>query len=132
MTRFSSNALTARLLAQQGIPSETVQSWRGKVRHDLFGVGDTVALCTYGLRLIQNCSYGTLKEHRDTINESAHIGRLDALKVPIDIWEWRRKKVGRKLLWFVRTQERRSRLWLDVSDWDGPHDLYPKTTKGKA
>ena len=71
---------------------------------------------------VQNCSYGTLKAHRDAIDASPNIQTIDAARVRVALWEWRRKKAGRKLAWFLRTQTRSSYggPWDELSEWEGP------------
>jgi len=131
----STNALTARYCALKGWKSETVQSWRGKVRHDLFGIGDSIVLHPDALVLVQNCSYGTLKAHRDAIDANPHLDWFDRHPVSIQLWEWRKVRVGRKKLWRVRNQVRGFMskswttvrpVWGEVGEWSEPLDLYPK------
>lgn len=123
MTRFSTNALTKRYCALRGWPCATVQSFYGGKRHDLFGIADSVILRQLAGELwVQNCSYGTLKAHRDQISLNA---LLPLVSSAIELWEWRRKKVGRKKLWFLRRQAYLgSSKWGPISDWEGPIDLY--------
>lgn len=123
MAKTSTNALTARYCAMQGWPSQTVQTFYGGKRHDLFGIADTIILHPlHGEIWAQNCSYGTLKAHRDAIDKSPHLDLIDSL---IECWEWRRKPVGRKKLWFLRRQARGS-SWGPRGAWIGPMDLYPR------
>ena len=124
--KTSTNALTKRLCAQKGWPHECVQSWRGKVRHDLFGIADSIILFPGGEQWVQNCSYGTLSAHRKEIDKNPHIQYLDQEKKQIALWEWRKKKVDGRGLWFLRVQEREDGKWGEIYDWDGPFDLYPK------
>ena len=127
--KTSTNALTARYCASKGWPCETVQSWRGKVRHDLFGIADSIVVMPQIIFWVQNCSYGTLKSHRDEIEANALLPKLERLAVHVSLWEWRKKKVGRRGLWFLRHQGRYFGQWGEVSEWEGPLDLYPKKTK---
>lgn len=126
MARTSTNALTARYCTSVNWPCETVQSWRGKVRHDLFGIADSVILSPTGILWVQNCSYGTLKAHRDEIDQSPHLAYLDREGIRLTLWEWRKKKVERRGLWFVRVQVRHDGKWCDIGPWSKPLDLYPK------
>ena len=126
MAKTSTNALTARYCALHGWPCETVQSWRGRVRHDLFGIADSIVLTDDDEVWVQNCSYGTLKAHRDEIDRSPHLWRLDRLCRSLELWEWRRKKVGRRGQWFLRIQRRLRGVWDEPLDWLGPFDLYPR------
>lgn len=124
MARNSTNSLTKRYCAQKGWPCATVQTFYGGKRHDLFGIADSIVLRGIGTTWVQNCSYGTLKAHRDAIDASEHIRTLDSLRVKVALWEWRRKKVGRKKLWFLRTQTRGwYGAWDEVQDWIGPLEL---------
>lgn len=113
----------------RGWPCETVQSWRGRVRHDLFGIADSIVLGPIVPLWVQNCSYGTLKAHRDEIDKNPNLAYLDQRIVAVQLWEWRKKKVGRRAQWFLRTQARWGGPWGEISEWFGPYDLYPKTTK---
>lgn len=122
----STNALTARYCAAKGWPCETVQTWRGTRRHDLFGIADSIALAPGEILFIQNCSYGTLKAHRDAIVANGHRDRFRDPPLALELWEWRKRKVGRRGLWFLRKQRYDCHLWSSVSDWEGPLDLYPK------
>lgn len=136
--KTSTNALTKRYCDMQGIPCETVQSWRGKVRHDLFGIADSYILSQQGTGVwVQNCSYGTLKAHREAIEQNPTLAWVDGSHhTYVQLWEWRKKPVGRKKLWFVRVQRRLGKngdndgpRWEEPGEWSGPHDIYPKTTK---
>lgn len=133
MARTSTNALAARYAASMGWLYETVQTWRGTVRHDLFGIADGLLLRP-GLRptLVQNCSYGTLKAHRDNINATGLLERLDAAGASVILWEWRRPKLKRggknkSRMWVMRSQGYTSNGgWWDESAWSEPMDLYPR------
>lgn len=116
----STNALTARWCKAQGWPCQTVQAFYGGTRHDLFGLWDSLILHPLGFLFVQNCSYGTLKAHRDQIDKNPHIAYFDLQASQEALWEWRRKKVGRRLRWFCRTQSRVYGAWGEVSPWDGP------------
>ena len=130
--KTSTNALTARYCASRGWQSELVQSWRGKVRHDLFGIADSIVLHPDALLLVQNCSYGTLKAHRDNIDANPRLEWFDRHPVSIQLWEWRKKRDGRaRAMWFLRSQTRSFLMgdkasWGELSDWEGPLDLYGK------
>lgn len=119
----STNALTKRYCATQGWPCETVQSWRGKVRHDLFGIADSIVLRPDGEVWAQNASYGSLKAHRARIDASDVLPHLGRLGRRVELWEWRRKRVGRRKLWFLRVQGRSSSGWGEIGAWEGPLDL---------
>ena len=121
--KVSTNALTARYCKLRGWPCQTVQTFYGGRRHDLFGIADTIVFHPGGELWIQNASYGTLKAHRDAIGANEHISYIDRHGLSVLIWEWRRKKVGRKKLWFKRGQMRSSGIWNSVGDWEGPLDL---------
>ena len=111
----------------QGWPCETIQSWRGKVRHDVWGFVDSIALLDGRIFLIQNCSYGTLKAHREAIDKNPIAGKLSFDSATIELWEWRKKKVGRRAQWFLRCQTRlQVGKWSGPEAWRGPYDLYPK------
>jgi hypothetical protein len=132
--KHSTNALTARYCASVGWPVETIQSWRGNKRHDAFGIADSMILCDGFAVLIQNCSYGTLKAHRDAIDAHPNRQAILASDLRLELWEWRRKKLkrggknkGRE--WYLRIQEADADGWDEVGPWTGPFDLYAKTTK---
>lgn len=131
--KSSTNALTARYCKDVvGWPVETIQSWRGRQRHDAFGIADTMILCEGFAVLIQNCSYGTLKAHRDAIDAHPNREAILAAGLCLELWEWRRKKLkrGGKLKgreWFLRIQcADKNGHWDEVGPWSGPWDLYPK------
>lgn len=136
--KTSTNALTKRYCDLVGLPCETVQRFYGGRRHDLFGIADSIALDGPLAVLIQNCSYGTLKAHRDEISKSPMLEAVLYAGLCFELWEWRRKKLkrggknkGRE--WYLRIQRAHvsgSGLWLEPTDWDGPFDLY--ATKAKA
>ena len=92
--KTSTNALTKRFCALQGWPCETVQSWRGKIRHDLFGIADSIVLIDDKALWVQNCSYGSLKQHRDEIDRSPHLAWVDRSMTWLELWEWRKKKAS--------------------------------------
>lgn len=129
MTKFSTNALTARFCALQGWPCDTVQSWRGNQRHDLFGLFDSVALIGGRVFFIQNCHAGSIPAHERKMAERVgFIEKLVAAGVTIECWEWKRKKAGGRLQWFWR-----GKTWgqkTALLPWSGPHDLYPKKSDG--
>jgi hypothetical protein len=123
MTRFSTNALTGRFCALRGWPCETVQRFYGGRRHDVFGFVDSIVLHPdEGMIFVQNCSYGTRDEHARKIDQSPLVHDVRR-SVPIELWEWKRKKVGRKFHWFLRTQALGDPLWEDESPWEGPLSL---------
>lgn len=124
-SRVSTNALTGRYLASLGLHSETVQTWRGRVRHDLFNFVDTVALTPQGILWIQNCSYGSLKAHRDEIDASPHLPWMTRHRQHIALYEWRRKREGQRKNFYLRKQLWQG-VWDEVTDWEGPLDLYPR------
>lgn len=125
----STNALTARYAAMMGWPCDTVQSWRGKVRHDLFGIADAIILSPRGLLWVQNCAYKSLPPHRAKIDAAEVLPRLDLYGVQIELWEWRRRKCDAIQLWFLRRQVRSGGVWSPPEEWEGPLDLYPKANK---
>lgn len=124
--KTSTNALTKRYCATREWPCATVQSFYGGRRHDLFGIADSLIACPSGLRWVQNCSYGTLKAHRSEIEKNPLLPWIDDQRVWLELWEWRKKKVGRKALWFLRGQRREGEGWTQVCEWSEPMDLYPK------
>lgn len=118
------NAITARHCAQNGWPCDTVQSWRGRQRHDLFGLFDSVALIGQRAVFIQNCSAGSIPAHERKMSERAQIiSKVLASGVHIELWEWKRKKAEGRLQWY-----RRVKAWGESGDapWTGPHDIYPR------
>lgn len=122
----STNALTARFCRSQGWPCDTVQQWRGNKRSDLFGVVDSVVAHPGGLILVQNCHAGSLASHRRKIEDSWFLRYIDLQGLWLELWEWKRKKVGRRYQWYRRPQRRANAAWEDAPQWDGPYDLYPK------
>jgi hypothetical protein len=130
--KYSTNALTARYCALHGWPCETIQSWRGRQRHDAFGIADSLILTGTSARLVQNCSYGTLKAHRDAIDQNPLMEAILRSYLILELWEWRRRKLkrggtnkGRE--WWLRTQRAIGPLvWHEPVNWIGPFDLYPK------
>lgn len=120
MGKVSTNALTARYCKSKGWPCATVQTFYGGRRHDLFGIADSIILHPSWETWVQNCSYGSLKAHRDQIDS---INVLPLVTALVELWEWRRKKVGRKKLWFLRRQARTLTEWGPISKWEGPLDL---------
>ena len=129
MTKFSTNALTARYCAMRGWKADTVQSWRGTQRHDLFFLFDTVALIDGRMVFVQNCSSGTLRAHREKFwQDVSFIRKIQKAGVEVELWEWKRKKTDGKLGWFLRTE----RFGDDnPGPWEGPFDLYPKKSKSE-
>ena len=131
--KFSSNALTARYATSQGWLCETVQSWRGRQRHDAFGIGDSLILdpALAQAALVQNCSYGTLKQHRQKIDANSARAIILACGIGIWLFEWRRikeKRGGKRLArgWYLRTQAAiPGGRWSPLHSWNGPWDLYP-------
>lgn len=123
MTRFSTNSLTKRYCALRGWPWANTQVFYGGRRHDLFGIADAIVLHPMeGMLFVQNCSYGTRDEHARSIDKNEMTDEL-LKQVGIELWEWKRKKVGRKFHWFLRTQERGYALWEEASPWEGPISL---------
>jgi hypothetical protein len=123
MAKTSTNSLTKRYCASRGWPCQTVQAFYGGTRHDLFGLWDSMVLHPLGILFVQNCSYGTLKAHRDQMSKNEHLAYFEDQTTIEELWEWRRKKVGRKKLWFLRTQPRCAGRWGEISDWLGPLSL---------
>lgn len=119
----STNALTKRYCALQGWPCATVQTFYGGRRHDLFGIADSIVLHPKWILWVQNCSYGSLKAHRETIDKNPIAEYLGDSGTWVELWEWRRKKVGRKKLWFRRVQSRTDAGWGGVGAWEGPLEL---------
>jgi hypothetical protein len=124
VTKFSTNALTARYCKTQGWLCETVQTWRGNKRHDLFGFCDSLVLAKNTLVFVQNCSEGSLAQHRKKMQELSWI--IDSIEkgcALVELWEWRRRKADGRFQWFLRVEG-----WGDGSPgaWQGPFDLYPK------
>lgn len=121
VTRASTNALTKRYLEWRGVPVETVQRFYGGKRHDLFGIIDTVALFPWGQMWVQNACEGSLSAHRKGIAASRHIGWVDgqiaAKRLVCAVWEWRKRRVGRRAVWFLRIQERIPGGWGPVGAW---------------
>lgn len=121
-SRTSTNALTRRYLTWIGIDCQTVQTFYGGRRHDLLGIADTVALFPMGLTLIQNCSEGSLSSHRKEIDASKHIawldGQVDRHALHLHLWEWRKRRVGRRAIWSRRVQTRREKAWTTPSAWE--------------
>jgi len=129
MTSFSTNALTKRYCEMQGWPHECVQTWRGNKRHDLFGVADSLALVGNTPLLIQNCSYGSLLEHRrKLVDLEGRIDQLLACGFSFELWEWKRKKHDGHYQWFLRA-ESYTPAPSRSEPWTGPFDLYPRTKK---
>lgn len=140
MNKTSTNALCCRYVNKLGWHAETVQQWRGVVRHDLFNCVDVVAINGAGMVFIQNCSEGTLAKHR---SHSLHTGKLPHILrvgVSFELWEWRssktkpgerspRKKRGRmKSYWYLRTQTAElsdggAVTFTDPTPWGGPLSL---------
>lgn len=137
MKGASTNALTKRWAESQGHLCATVQTFYGGKRHDLFGVGDSLILRP-GMKpaLVQNCSYGSLKAHRDDFSRPETwevIQRLLSSGVSVSLLEWRRRKMkrgGRRMAreWWCRQQSAYAHGWGIIESWDGPHDLYGKGT----
>ena len=134
----STNALTKRWAESQGWLVATVQQYFGGRRHDLFGVADSLILRP-GHRplLAQNCSYGSLKAHRDDFSTPETwevIQRLHSSGVSVCLLEWRQKKAkrgGKRMAreWWVRGQSAFADGWGDLGDWEGPFDLIPRRKK---
>lgn len=132
MTKFSTNALTARYAALRGWPCETVQVWRGNKRHDLFGVADSLILHPAGPLLVQNCHAGSIPAHRRKLAEMPTIiGKLFACGFLIELWEWKRKKHNGRYQWFLRREDFKI-LVPGRAPWSGPFDLYPKKPKSNG
>ena len=132
--RTSTNALTARWCAKHGIPCETVQSWRGRQRHDCFGIADSLLLTSSHAILVQNASYGSLKPHRDAIEAHPNLAPILRAGFLVEIWEWRRPKLKRggtnkSRLWQLRRQHRNMNGWGELEEWSEPMDLYPRPAK---
>ena len=89
---------------------------------------------------VQNCSYGSLKAHRDAIEAHPRFRDLLRCGARVALWEWRRRKAkrgGKRMAreWYVRSQQwdRDLGLWGEALDWEGPLDLYPpKVTSEEA
>ena len=137
--KASTNALTKRWAEGNGWACGTVQQFYGGRRHDLFGIADSVILTASRVIFAQNCSYGSLKAHRDEISSCyPAIAMILHGGCRIMLVEWRRKKVkrgGKRIArqWWCRTQDMLEDFsWGPVSDWLGPFDLYPpKRGNGK-
>jgi hypothetical protein len=133
--KTSTNALTKRYMEMRGCLCETVQRFYGGRRHDLFGIADSVGVIGAGIVFIQNCSYGSLKAHRDAIDgDGLREAKERLVRAGAMVWllEWRRKKAkrgGKRVArhWWVRMQSANGiDGWNDPTLWEGPLDLYPK------
>ncbi len=121
--RSSTNSLTKRLCQLRGWPWANTQVFYGGRRHDLFGIADAIVLHPdQGQIWVQNCSYGTRDEHARSIDANPATKQI-LEEVGIELWEWKRKKVGRRLEWFLRTQTRATLGWEEQSPWEGPLSL---------
>lgn len=129
--KTSTNALTKRSCEMQGFPCATVQAFYGGRRHDLFGIADSLVIQDGVVVFVQNCSYGTLKAHRDEIEANELLPLILHAGVVVQLWEWRRPKLKRggknkSRMWQVRKQYRTSGGWSAVESWSDPVDLYPR------
>lgn len=130
MTKFSSNALTYRFCTQKGWPVETVQTWRGTKRHDLFGVADSLVLVGNLAILVQNCHEGSIPAHRRKLDElSGIVTKLYSCGFHLELWEWKRKKHEGRYKWFLRSEDYLPKP-NGRAPWQGPFDLYPKKSNG--
>lgn len=134
--KTSTNALTKRWAESKGWMCETVQRFYGGRRHDLFGIADSVILTGFGrVAFAQNCSYGSLKVHRDEIDRSVALPLILKDGASVVLLEWRRKKAkrgGKRIAreWWVRRQDAlEDGTWSPLGEWEGPLDLYPKKAK---
>lgn len=125
--RSSTNAVCTRYVERYmpGCVSDTAQRWAGVVRKDLFGLVDNVVLRPdLPLLFIQNCSEGSLAQHRDKAYQSKLLSLIARSGVDFELWEWRRRPHPlnkRKLSWRLRKQA----LECDssfgaVSTWSNP------------
>ena len=133
MSKHSSNALTKRWAESNGFFCETVERFYGGKRHDLFGFVDSILLFDGAVVFIQNCSYGTLKSHRDAISAHPLFPVVRACGL-VELWEWRRRKVkrgGKRIArqWWLRRQTSIAggAGWAEPGAWIGPLDLYARS-----
>lgn len=138
--KTSTNALTQRWAESHGWICGTVQRFYGGKRHDLFGIVDSVILAPPETivharsRIIfaQNCSYGSLRAHREEIDPSQAARLIVHSGARLTLLEWRRKKAkrgGKRIAreWYVRQQDfLEDGTWSSIGEWSGPLDLYPK------
>lgn len=139
--KTSTNALTKRWAESKGWLCDTVQRFYGGKRHDLFGIVDSIIVRpgVPSVILVQNCSYGSRKAHKDEIDSLPMASVKQALtRSSASLWvlEWRRKKAkrgGKRLTreWYLRGEcaEANGWGWTPLwPGWEGPIDLYPKKT----
>ena len=88
------------MVAGEACPAEVVERWNphARIRQDLFGVIDIVALGDGVTLGVQATSAGNVSSRVRKIAESPHVAAIREANWRIEVWGWS-KKAGR---WTVR------------------------------
>lgn len=101
---------TQRTLAEcrkRGYDVQVVERWNqyARVRVDLFGVIDLVAITPDGILGIQACAGGSHSARRDKISEEPRAARWIQAGAKLEIWSWaKRGDHGKRKLWTLRVE----------------------------
>ncbi len=85
---------TLKALRDDGYTAAVVERWNphAKIRQDLFGFVDIVALRHSETLAVQACSYGSVSDRIKKIADATHVGAVRDAGWRIEVWGWRKVK----------------------------------------
>ena len=100
---LSPTSLTLRYLREQGYTAEVTEKWNphARIRHDLFGIIDVLALRGSETLAVQTTSASNVPARIRKIAESEHIAAIRDAGWTVHVHGW--KKVGNK--WTLHRNE---------------------------
>lgn len=108
-----------------GWDAGVVERWNmhARVRHDLFGFVDIVALDPRtGLRMIQATTTDHMQERINKIEGDADLARIArslGVRCAVEVWGWAKRGAhGKRKLWTLRRALKVGDEWYDYDDGD--------------
>ncbi len=92
------------LLRKNGYIAEVVERYNSfsRTRHDLFNIGDILAIRSGEVLLVQTTSGGNAKARVNKIIASEHIHTIVGSGINVCVHGWRKLKHGSKQVWSCR------------------------------
>ena len=91
---MSPTELSLKRLRADGWLAAVVEKWNPhvKIRQDLFGFIDLIAVCAEGTLAIQATSYSNLASRVRKITDSENLGAVREAGWKVEVWGWRKVK----------------------------------------
>lgn len=95
---MSPTELTLRELRKRGYTAAVVEKWNPaiRVRHDLFGIVDVLALLDGETLAVQATSASHVSDRIKKITDSEHIAAIRKAGWRVVVWGWRKNKKSRR------------------------------------